>query len=117
MHFESEIPILDLEIPQGGTVEFVVDVVGGPADLTGFAGSMQIREMRTSPGTVADVDPGAITVDPGLRQVTVRIPSEETEAYDFTSGVYDLLITGPAGDAWRICEGRAILSLAVTRGA
>lgn len=117
MRFESEIPLLDLEIPQGGTVEFIVDVVGGPTDLTGYEGNMQIREMRTSVEALAEVGSGSIAVNPSTRQVTVRIPSEETSEYDFRAGVYDLLITGPTGDAWRICEGRAELSLAVTRGA
>ena len=117
MRFESEIPLLDLEIPQGGTVEFIVDVVGGPTDLIGYEGSMQVREMRTSVAVLAEVSADSITVNPGTRQVTVRIPSDETSVYDFRAGVYDLLITGPTGDAWRICEGRAELSLAVTRGA
>jgi hypothetical protein len=117
MRFESEIPLLELEIPQGGTVEFTVDVIGGPTTLTGYTGAMQIREMRSSETVLAEISPNSITVNADTRQVTVRIPSEETSEYDFRSGVYDLLIIGPSGDAWRICEGRATLSLAVTRGA
>jgi len=105
----------DLEIPVGQVVDFVVDVVGGPADLTGYVGSMMIRELRTDAVPVATVSPGAIVVNPNTRQVSVRIPSSETETYDFRRGVYDLIITGPAEDEWRLIEGRVVNSLAVTR--
>lgn len=105
----------DFEIPAGGTVEFVVDVYGGPTDLTGYTGSMQIRELRSDILPLADVGSGNITVDPALRQVTVRIPSVVTETFDWERGVYDVKITGPDGDAWRLVEGRVTNSLPVTR--
>jgi hypothetical protein len=105
----------DFEIPAGGTVEFVVDVVGGPADLTGYTGSMQIRAQRSDVAPLATVDPAGITVDSFNRQVTVRIPSSATSGYLWERGVYDLYITGPTGDAWPIVEGRVTTSLAVTR--
>ena len=107
----------DFEIPAGGTVEFVVDVLGGPADLTGYTGAMQIRELRNDILPLATVDPAGITVNPGTRQVTVRIPSESTAAFTWERGVYDLVITGPSNDSWRLVEGRVTNSLPVTRGA
>ena len=103
------------EVPTGGTVEFTVDVVGGPADLTGYVGSMQIRELRADPVALLTLDPSNITVNPGTRQVTVRIPSAVTATFDWERGVYDVYITGPTQDAWRIVEGRVTNSLAVTR--
>ena len=106
----------NFEIPAGGTVEFVVDVVGGPTTLTGYVGHMQIRELRTDPDTLADIGSDHITVNPSTRQVTVRIPSSETSGYVWKRGVYDLLITGPSNDSWRLVEGRVINSLPVTRG-
>lgn len=105
----------DLEIPVGQVVDFVVDVIGGPADLTGYVASMMIRELRTDAAPVATVSPGAFTVNPVTRQVSVRIPSAETETYAFRRGVYDLIITGPTADEWRLIEGRVVSSLAVTR--
>jgi len=105
----------DFTIPAGGTLQFVVDVIDGPADLTGYVGSMQIRELRTSEEVLAEVPPGAIVVNPGARQVTVTIPSSETSLYTWRRGVYDLLLTGPGSDSWRLVEGRVINSLAVTR--
>jgi hypothetical protein len=103
------------EVPAGGTVEFTVDVVGGPADLTGYVGSMMIRELRGDPVPLVTVDPSNITINPGTRQVTVRIPSSVTAAFDWERGVYDVYITGPGNDAWRIAEGRVTNSFSVTR--
>lgn len=105
----------DLEIPAGQTLEFVVDVVGGPSSLTGYTGAMKIREQRSDAAPLATVSGGAITVNATTRQVTVRIPSTETVAYTWRRGVYDLVITGPTGDAWRLVEGRVTNSQAVTR--
>ncbi len=105
----------DLEIPTGQVLDFVVDVLGGPADLTGYVASMKIRQLRTDITPLASVSPGAFTVNPGTRQVSVRIPSSETGTYAFRRGVYDLIITGPSGDEWRLIEGRVTTSLAVTR--
>lgn len=105
----------DLEIPAGSTVEFVVDVLGGPTSMTGYVGSMQIRQLRTDPLPVAELAPGNITVNPTTRQVTVRIPGGDTALYDFRRGVYDLYITGPGGDPWRLVEGRVTVSQSVTR--
>ena len=105
----------DFEIPRGGTVDFVVDVVGGPADLTGYTGSMMIRELRADNVPLATVPPDGITVNGTTRQVRVRIPSSETVGYEWQRGVYDVYITGPSTDAWRIVEGRVTNSQAVTR--
>jgi hypothetical protein len=105
----------DFEIPVGQVLDFVVDVLGGPADLTGYVGAMEIRALRSDIIPLATVSPGAITVNSVTRQVSVRIPSTETETYTFRRGVYDLIITGPSGDEWRLIEGRVVTSLAVTR--
>lgn len=107
----------DFEIPGGSTVEFVVDVIGGPASLVEYTGKLDIRELRTDEEVLASVGSEFITVNPTTRQVTVRIPSSETDGYTWERGVYDLLITGPNGDAWRLVEGRVTNSLPVTRGA
>lgn len=106
----------DFEIPAGSTVEFVVDVVGGPASLTGYTGAMMIRALRTDAVPLATVPANAITVNATTRQVTVRIPGQETANYAWIRGVYDLVITGPGGDTWRLVEGRVTCSQPVTRG-
>lgn len=105
----------DLDIRATGTVDFVVDVVGGPADLNGYTGSMQIREFRNDILPLATVSPDAITVNPSSRQVHVQIPSTETAGYAWRRGVYDLKMTGPSGDAWVLVQGRITNALAITR--
>ncbi len=107
----------NLEIPRGQTLEFVVDVAGGPATLNGYVCSMQIRELRHDTEVLGEVPESAFTVNPSTRQVTVRIPGEVTESINLgeAGGVYDLLLTGPSGDAWRLLEGRVYSTLSVTR--
>lgn len=105
----------DFEIPQGGTVDFVVDLVGGPTDLTGYTGKMMIRELRNDILPLATVNPSGITVNATTRQVRVRIPSSDTAGYDWERGVYDMYIVGPGADEWRVAEGRVTNSFAVTR--
>lgn len=107
----------DLSIPAGGTVDLTVEIVDGPANLTGYVGLMHIRELRDEPLTLAIVPPEAITINVPARLVTVTIPSSLTETWTFRRGVYDLRITGPSGDSWIVVEGRVANKLAVTRGA
>jgi len=106
---------LDITIPQGGTYRLVVNVVGGPADLTDYVGAMQIRKYKDAPDALATVDPGDIVVDADNRQVVVTIPSVDTGTYDFDAGVYDVLLMGTANDDWRIVEGNVRISGSVTR--
>lgn len=108
------VTLRDFEIPANSTMLFVVDVVGGPPSLVGYTGAMSIRELRTDEELLADLDPAWIVVNAGTRQVTVTIPSEETATYTWRRGVYDLLITGPDGDDWRLVEGRVTCSQPVT---
>jgi hypothetical protein len=105
----------DLDVPVGGTVEFTVDVVGGPVDFAGYTGSMQIRELRSDTDPLVTIDSSNITVNGPTRQVTVRIPSSITSGWTWERGVYDVYITGPGNDAWRVAEGRVVNSFAVTR--
>ena len=105
----------DLEILAGNTVEFVVDVEGGPASLTGYVGSMAIRAQRADQAFLAAVAAEHITINASTRQVTVRIPGSVTATYTWRRGVYDLVITGPSGDPWCLVEGRVTSAPLVTR--
>lgn len=106
---------LDITIPAGGTLEFTVEVVGGPETLAGYLGAMQIRELRDDEVVLAEVPPEGITIDVLNRQVTVRIASSLSETFVWRRGVYDLQVIGPSGDRWTLVEGRAFNKLAVTR--
>lgn len=104
----------DLEITAGGTTQFVVSVVGGPVDLAGYTGSMQIRSQREDPTPLAEVPAESIIINAATRQVQVRIPGSLTSAFDWRRGVYDLRIDGPEG-TWFLVEGRVSSQLAITR--
>lgn len=108
--------IKDIEIPQGSVYQLVVDVPGGPSNLTGYTGKMQFRDKRTADGILlAEVPSGNIAVNQNTRQVVVTIPGTETINYAWeTPAQYDLKITGVGGD-WRLVEGRASVSVSVTR--
>jgi hypothetical protein len=107
----------DLQIPRGQTIEFIVDVLGGPVSIEGYTGSMMIRELRHDAEPVTVVPAECFSCNAATRQVTAKIPGEVTTTIDLGEhgGVYDLLITGPLGDGWRLLEGRVYSSLAVTR--
>lgn len=107
----------DLVVPSGQTFEFVVDVLGGPSTIEGYTGSMMVRQGRYDLVPLLSVPESAFTVNASTRQVTVRIPGELTEDLDLelAPGVYDLLLTGPSGDEWRLLEGRVTAQTSVTR--
>lgn len=91
---------VDLEIYQGAT--FVLrlqwlDDDDNPVDLTGATASMQIRD-NVDASTVlheASTDNGEITFNESEGRATVTIPASVTSGFDWTEGVYDLLITRP----------------------
>lgn len=105
---------LNLTIPQGSIYRFVVTVVGGPADLTGYTGWMQIRETK-SDAVVLDELTTEITVNNTTRQVVVTIPDTVTALYTWDNALYDLVIIGPADERWRVVEGYVRVNHSVTR--
>ena len=103
-------------IDEGSVHAFVVNVVGGPASIENYVGSMQIRATKEDTELLAEVNPNSITVNHLTRQVTVVIPNEDTVAYEWSGvAVYDLYIEGPDGDRWRLVEGTIRISREVTR--
>jgi hypothetical protein len=103
-------------VDEGSTHAFVINVIGGPEDLEGYVGSMQIRPTKTSEVLLAEVAEADITVNHLTRQITVVIPDEETATYEWSGrAAYDLYIEGPGGDRWRVVEGTIRVSREVTR--
>ena len=109
---------LPITIEQGSDFELVVTVVGGPSDLTGYTGSMQIRSVKSSTTVLYSVPQNKISVNNSVRQVTVTLPWTETVDWTWDGGVYDLVITSADEvDAWRLVEGRVTVDHSVTRAA
>jgi len=113
--FVNTAATLNVVVPQSGHMRIVVSVEGGPVDLTGYTGAMQVRVYKEAAVTLASVNPLHITVNYLTRQVVVDVPASVTALYDWDEALYDLYIVGT--DSWRICEGRMRLSKTVTREA
>lgn len=109
---------LALNVEQGSDFDLVVTVVGGPASLSGYTGSMQIRAIKSAGETLYTVDPGAIAIDNVGRQVTVSLPWTETADFDWDNGLYDLVITSAdQTEQHRLVEGKVSVDHSVTRAA
>lgn len=105
----------NITIEQASTYVLVIDVVGGPDDLTDYTAELTVRQIKGAPEPLAYFGPERFTVEPLTRQVIAEIPDEVTALYDWgRPAVYDCYIEGPTGDRWRLIEGLAALSKTVT---
>lgn len=109
-----------IRIEQGATwrtVLTVKDDTGQPVDLTGYTARMQIRQDYDTTTVLAELTTanGGITINGDNGQVTLLIADEDTAAYTWTSGVYDLELVSGSGDVTRLLQGPASLDLEVTR--
>lgn len=114
-------PTLDLQIDQGSTFVFHLEIRNGAGanppvlDLTGYTakaqmrasyGSTVLKELTTSDGT--------ITIDAALGKITLTLSDEQTAAMTFNTAIYDLVMTGPTGVATRVVQGKVTVSPGVT---
>lgn len=112
---------VDLEIYQGATFVLKLqwlDDDDNPVDLTGAEATMQIREKIDSETVLheASSENGEITFDTTEGRATVKIPASATADFEFTSGVYDLLITRSDGNRVDpIVRGGVGVKKAITR--
>lgn len=106
----------DLTIQQGATFEFKVQVVGGPASLTGGTARMQVRPLALGTEVYLDLTTGAgLTIDAPSRIITISVSDEDTALLDWMyPALYDLELT-VGGMTWRVMEGTVTLSKEVTR--
>lgn len=110
-----------LEIYQGTTFTLKLvwlDADDNPIDLTGASAEMHIRESFDSDTTLyeATSDTGEITFEINDGRVTVTIPSTDTASFDWSFGVYDLLVTHLSGQKVNpLVRGGVAVKPAVTR--
>lgn len=108
----------NLRVEQGASFQLVVDVTkaGAPASIAGYTARMQFRKHNTDPEVLDEftTENGRITVNGTTGQVVVNVPAADTAVYDWSSGEYDLLLTG-AGQTYRLLEGHVTVSPSVTR--
>lgn len=85
-----------------------------PVDLSGFTARMKIKD-RVG-GTVLESLSTAseIVIDELNCTITVTIPAADTEAYEWTRGVYDLEVVSPTGVVTALLSGTVSVSKEVT---
>ena len=89
----------------------VDDSNGDALDVSAYTGAMQVRASRDSATVLAT---GTVTTSStGL--VRVEISSATTGGYDWTSGVYDVIITDASNVSTCIVEGYASTLQPVTQ--
>lgn len=108
--------VRDVELEQGATFELAVDCFEEDGttprtDLSGYSGSMQIRETVDSADVLATA---TVTVDDDAGVVLATIPHATTAAVTWRAGVYDLEITNGTR-VERLARGRVKVTRNVTR--
>jgi hypothetical protein len=79
-------------------------------DLTGYKARLTIRlKVGMEPIDILTTENGRITIDPVLQQITFTIEGEESAAYTWKQGVYDLDVITPDGDTYTIANGVLVI--------
>lgn len=111
---------LDLYIEQGAT--FMIPIVYKendlPVDLTGATVQSQFREKINSAVALLDLtsEPGeGLVITPLEGKIVMTITDEQTKDLKVYKGVWDMLITFPSGEKFRILKGEWELDRGVTR--
>lgn len=117
----SFLPVrLDLPILQGSTFyrKFQWNDNDVPVNIFDCTFRMQIRPTVDSIRILAEYssDEGHFEITGFAEgEFTLKVSPEETKRYQFSEGVYDLEVTFPSGDVYRIIEGKVKVSKEVTR--
>ena len=92
------------------------DDPAAPIDLTGYDVRMQVRESITSPTPLLTLGLGdGITVDAPEGEILLAVSDDDTAAWTWRYGIYDLEIESPGGDTTRLLKGEVEVSAEVTR--
>jgi len=105
----------DLYIEQGATFRrtLTVKAAGVAVNLTGYTARAMIR------AKIADAAPlwtiSCTIPTPANGQIIMLITDEETAAFTWKSGVWDLELVTPSGDVTRLLKGKVTNDFEVTR--
>ena len=97
------------------------DPSGNPIDLTGYRIRLQVRQTPQSTAKLLDFDSDSlasgmhITALDATGSFTITLDPVVTAALTFNSAEYDLTATSSGGVVYRLHEGKASVSLGVTR--
>lgn len=93
-----------------------VDDPATPINLTGYSVRMQVRESIGSPTPLVSLSIGdGITVDGPDGEILLEISDDDTAAWTWRYGLYDLEIESPSGATTRLLKGEFEVSAEVTR--
>lgn len=110
---------LNLYIEQGA--DFVLPIVyredGEPVDLTGATIEAQLREKVNSANALISLGTasGTISIVPLEGRVIMRIDAAQTENFKIYRGVWDMRVTMPDGERFRLLTGEFEVGRGVTR--
>jgi hypothetical protein len=111
---------LDLLIEQGAT--FSIPIVYKedtlPVDLTGATVHCQFREKINSPLALLNLSSGVnggLVVTALEGKIVMTITGAQTDVMKIWTGVWDMVITFPSGEKFRILKGQWTLDRGVTR--
>lgn len=109
---------LNLHLEQGAqfTIPIVYKEGGVVFDFTGADVKCQLREKISSPEPTISLTLGSgLTLTPLEGEILMTITAAQTAAMTAFKGVWDMLITLPSGEKFRILSGEWELSRGVTR--
>lgn len=113
--------LYDIKIYQGQAFKLHLvwkDGAEVPIDVTGYTARMQIRRSVRSSEVLFELSSAAgegITLGTVNGVIDLRISAEDSSAFTFRSGVYDLELTPPDGEVVRLIQGGVTVSPEVTR--
>lgn len=104
--------------PQGTTFKktltYSIDEI--PVNLFGYSARLQVRESYSSPRSVVNIATGSgITLGGSQGTIDLLIPSTVTKSLAPKEYVYDLEITNPSSEDFRLIEGKFIVTPEVTK--
>lgn len=113
-------PKVNLIINQGATFRYKFvwkDAKKRLIDVTGFTARMHIRPAVDSVTVLVtlNTEVSGITLGGTAGTVSLYLSDEDTAAFTWTSGVYDLELVSPLGEVFRLVGGTVTVSPEVTR--
>jgi hypothetical protein len=112
-------PHWKFRIDRGGSVALAItikDQAGNTADLTGYTAHLQVRDYPEAPSTLLDLSTANGGIVIASNRLLIVLSAAQTAALTWWHGVYDMFLTSPNGTRYRILQGEAEVSEAVTIG-
>lgn len=114
----------NIVIEQGATFPLHIswkDPAGDPIDLTGYRVRMQVREAPASTSPLVDFDSDNLgagetigTLD-ATGVIDIKLAPSVTTPLTFQTAEWDITVESAGGEVTRLLEGKASVSLGVTR--